>query len=508
MAIIILEEPFRMVSAYAPMVYKFFDPDGTPGAIYELLIRVDGGVGAILLVGTQTQSVYRNSQYAQFDISEIIQNFITFDYLSNSSTISLIEQDGSSILLTCKLNYYEPDSNGIPIFVATTTSSDVVACNTIADDVTDTDLDKYISSTVEFLTRQKTQILRSGEHVQLHHLLLWFGALGRLFVLKKYPISGGTSETDISPETFNRRSFAFYGEENPFGIQPSPTLLGATEIRTTDSDGKARIGVEIGATAGSSFEIVNTDIGDKVNFEVFATKAGNVELSFEGAAVLETFTCVIGYNEFLSLDIPVGTTSLKFLNQTTEKAIVTWAETLEANFDSSLRKRRGILYLNEYDATLEKIEIWMVDDFSARNVVSEVITFNMDSHCEGTRIAWLSRHGSMEHYTFTGHNVTNRDISKNKILSEVIVPVGEDRGFKTPHSQSIDSTTIFSDFENPDTLKWMAEMAESPEVFLVNAFDDRVPIDITISSFPIGGTELRQASITYRPTYFNLTQNG
>ena len=123
----------------------------------------------------------------------------------------------------------------------------------------------------------------------------------------------------------------------------------------TGEDGKNYIGVLIPDNA-DYVQIPSTDVGLKFRFEIFAMEAGDCILTFIGAATTDTHSCAIGHNQLESIAIPAGTTAIRVENGTNSPMWLVWADILEEGQDQ-MQVNRGVLYVDEYDATLEKIEL-------------------------------------------------------------------------------------------------------------------------------------------------------
>lgn len=508
MAITITEQPSGIVSAYAPMILKMFDTSATSDGVIVATVEINDGTGRWKSYGQKTQYKYKNSHNFVFDVRQEAQRGVTFDYPNQSGSAIILAELNSAATVRVALEHFEPVS-GVMTSQSSTTSSSWVVCNTIPDDRTDTDLTDYIlndDGSKLFLTRQKTQFLRDGEHLQFH--FLWDESqLGTDVTMRSYPLSGSPSNSTISLQAFDYETAAFEGiEGDTLTSSPTLTTSNASLVRITDSLNKEWVGVQIDGSGSDYFQFANTDVGKKLKLEVFAMATGTIDVTFvgSGAGVTTLTVSSTGYTTFTTGAIPASTTAIKVENKMSTVCYVTWANIVEETY-STITENRAILYIDEYDATLEKIELWVENDSTQ---ITETLTVKMAGCSNGKRLAWLSKRGTMEHYTFTWGDQSERSISKNEILSESTEPTGEQRGYRTPSAESIDMTTVYTRFETPETMQWLAEIAESPEVYLVNAYNDRVPVSVINSSFPLGGKRLVQGAITFKTSYNNIIQNG
>jgi len=492
-----------VLSAYEPLVVSItentVDETSTMTAIVEVMRDNND---RWIAIGEKQQFVYRNAQHFRFEVSEIVQRELGHDYPSQPDSNIIINQNESIGKFRVWVKHYKAGT-----FQTQAWTNVFYASNTIPDKPSDTDLTKFIfvdGEENEFLTRIKRQTLRPNEHLQFH-FFFYEGQLGTDAQIKKYPKSGSPTTTAIPILAHNESSHAFQGKDDGSSLSSTPTLsyTGAALARVTGSDRKEYVGVSINPTS-QYVEIPCTAIGDKLNFEVFMWETGNVLVTWINGTGSETFVAVDGYNTFTSVDIPSGTTDIRIENKTSSQMWLIWANTLEAGVDT-IQLRRGILYIDEYDETLEKFEVWVENDDTP---VSEVITVDIAECSTGPRLAWLSRRGTMEHYTFAPSQAGTKNATKTKVLSEQFGPIGESRGIRSAFSESNDVTTVFSFHEDNDVLAWLGEIVESPEVYLVHSFDNREPVDVISASFPTESKRITQGSISFRPSHSNKIQNG
>lgn len=499
----ILQQPEEVVSAYAPILIEVSENTIVPTSTMVAVVQVQRDADERWIsIGEKQQQAYRNAPIFRFEVSEFLQRELTHDYPQRSGSKVLIEYNESALSFRIQIKHYIAGVYQTAIYSDTCT-----AVNTIPDDRTNTSLSDFIfvdADVNDFLTRNKNQLLRQNEHLQFH--FLWNeGQITTKGKMIKYPLSGSPSTSDIDILTYSHETAAFQGFDTAGTLTSTPTLsyTNSELARITGSDGKEYVGVKIDAS-NQYVEIPSTDVGDKFKFEVFMQEAGNIYLTFIGASSGENQACVIGYNTKTSSDIPASTTAIRVENKTSSDCWLVYANIVEAG-QNQIPLNRGILYIDEYDVTLEKIELYIQNDTDA---VSEVLTVRMGGCSNGKRLAWLSKRGTMEHYTFTWGDSSERSVEKSKILTEELIPIGESRGIKTPFAQSQDVTTVYTYHETNENMNWLAEIAESPEVYLVDSYDVRTPVDVITTNFPLGGRRLRQGSISFRPSYYNKIQNG
>ncbi len=499
----ILQQPEEVVSAYAPILVEVSENTIVSTSTMVAVVQVQRDADERWInVGEKQQQAYRNAPIFRFEVSEFLQRELTHDYPYQEGSKVIIEYNESALNFRIQIKHYIAGVYQTAIYSDTCT-----AVNTIPEDRTNTSLEDYIfvdADVNNFLTKNKDQILRKDEHLQFH--FLWNeGQINTVGKLKKYPLSGSVTTSDIDILAYSHETAAFQGFDTAGTLSSTPTLTytSAELARITGSDSKEYVGVKIDAS-NKYVDIPSTDVGDKFKFEVFMQEAGNIFLTFVDASTGDIHACTVGYNTKTSIDIPSGTTAIRVENKTASDCWLVYANIVEAGQDS-MQLNRGILYVDEYDDTLEKIELYIQNDTDA---VSEVLTVRMGGCSNGKRLAWLAKSGTMEHYTFTWGDSSERNVEKSKILTEQLVPIGESRGIKTPFAQSQDVTTVYTYFETNDNMEWLAEIAESPEVYLVDSYDVRTPVDVITTNFPLGGRKLRQGSISFRPSYYNKIQNG
>lgn len=500
-----ITQPDDIVSAYAPLVFEISENTTVPTSTMVAVIEVQRNADQRWVsIGEKQQQAYRNAPLFRFEVSEFIQRELSHDYPYQDGSNVLINYNESALQFRLLVKHYIAG-----VFQTSTYSNQIVAVNTIPDDRTNTSLSEFImqdAAVKSFLTPIKTHKLRKDEHLQFHFLFNE-GQINTKAVMTKYPLSGSPSDHDIDILAYSHETASFQGFDTNGTLTSTPTLsyTNAELARITGSDGKEYVGVKIDAS-DKYVEIPSTDVGDTFKFEMFMYESGNVLLTFIDATTPTTdiIACDVGYNTNTSVAIPAGTTAIRVENKTSSECWLVYANIVEAS-QNQIPLNRGVLYIDEYDPTLEKIELYIQNDTDA---ISETLTVLMGGCSNGKRLAWLSKRGTIEHYTFTWGDASERNVEKSKILTEQLVPIGETRGIKTPFAQSSDVTTVYTYHETNEKMSWLAEIAESPEVYLVNSYNDRVPVDVITSNFPLGGRKLRQGSISFRPSYYNKIQNG
>jgi hypothetical protein len=494
----IIEEPALIVSAYEEQIVRVIDPAATDTGYVVCTVEYHNGDGHWRDLTPQSQRKYRNTNEFRFDISDVLKQVVTHDFPTESSSIVVIGQMNSISLCRIKLEHFEL-SAGVYTSQSTTTGSSFKACNTIADTIADYYLDD--GSTEEFLTTMKEQVIRENDIVQLA-FLQQFGEVSSVAKIVNYPLSGGSATNDISFDTPDNEFAGFYGiDTNPLTASVSLSESNAVIAYTTDSSGKEYIGINFAATGYITF--ANTDVGLKLRIHCHALAVGSsIKVTYNGAASNETLTVAVGWNTVTGGAIPAATTSIKIENLTGDVVMMAYANILTENA-SNILSERGVVVINAYDATDEKIEIYMYNDSAA---ISEVITYYMNTVCGGLRLAWLSSLGNMEHYTFTDNENTRLKADKKRILSGK--GSATERGIRTTDSRSNETTTIFTFFENADKFAWLSEIIESPEVYLVDSSNGRTLIDVVSADFPLVSPSLEQGSLTFRLSKFKGVQRG
>jgi uncharacterized lipoprotein YbaY len=501
MAIVIHSEPTGIVSAYTRQLVQVIESTATTIAVIKITVEGHDSKGHWRVLGVKSQTKYRNTNYFQFEISDLLKAFLSNDNPSNATSAVLLDNYNSSGTFRVKYEHFEAG-----VSQSTSTGTSFVAVNTIPVDRWSAALTDYIlddTASKLFLTRNKTQYLRSGEHLQFH-FLFDESMVGTVAKVKTYPISGSASTASVSITAINHEVAAFYGIDGDT-LTVSPAHASVTDSdpqRITSEDGIEFVGMQ--TDNNGQFTFNNTDIGKTVKFSVYAQTAGNIKLTFNGTATTDIIPAAQGWNTLTSIAIPTSTTSIKMENLSGSEVLYSYVNIVTASY-ATIINNRAIVYLNEYDATASKIELWVENDSTQ---ITETLTVHMQHNLAGLRLAWLADSGTVEHYTFNGYSAKDKQISKNKIASNGLNETQSDRGVKLAFANFESVTTIYTFFEDSDVLEWLSNIATSPEVYLVDAYNDITPIDVITSNFPIGGTDLRYGSISFKLSKSGLVQNG
>ena len=97
---------------------------------------------------------------------------------------------------------------------------------------------------------------------------------------------------------------------------------------------------------------------------------------------------------------------------------------------------------------------------------------------EGCRIAWRSRAGSIEHYTFPVVKSVVQKIRKEQVLTD-------DAGYEDISIRDERTTTLASAFEPAAVIEALAEIAASPQVWKIDG-DKYEEVDILTREQTIG----------------------
>lgn len=493
----IIEQPSGIVSAYHDQYLEVIDTAATDSGYVTVYIEYHNGDQNWKALPHQSQKKYRNSNRFKFNLSAMLQETVLgTDNVSAAASATLINYNNSAAHVRAKLEHFEL-SAGVYVSQSTAATSAFIVVNAIVDTVSDYVIEQ--SSGNEFLTTLKEQEIRSGEHVQF--AFLWDDTQVSLrTAVKTYPISGSPTTAYKAITAFDYEYAGFYGiDGDTLTSSPALTTSNAVLDYITSEGGEEYIGVNLDSAGHITFN--NSDIGKKVRFEIFALATGSgVKITYNGAASNETLTVsATGYSILTGTAIPSSTTSIKIENLTGDTLYLTYVNILDESYETVINNR-AISYLNEYDATASKVEVWVDNDGSA---CSEIVTLNMRHVSAGLRLAWKALTGNIEHYTFTDFTTLSNSVEKKKIISEDSV-----RGIKTTNTQSTDVYTVYSFFENADVMRWLSEVAQSPEVWLVNAYNDKVPVDVTNSSFPIDSPSLVQGSVSFQLSNVRTVHNG
>ena len=492
----IIEQPSGIVSAYDEQILEVIDTAATSTGYVTAKVEYHNGDGHWVELPRQAQKKYRNTNKFRFNISPMLQQAVYgTDNASYSESKILLSYNSSSALCRVKLEHFEL-SSGVYTSQSTTTSSTFVVVNSILDPTGYPFVD---GSQREFLTTQKTQLMRNGEHLQF--AFLWNEAqLNTQIKITKYPLSGSSSTTTRAILPIDYEAAGFYGiDGDTLTSSPTLTTSNAELAYVTASDDKRYIGVRMDNAGHITFN--NSDVGLKVRIHIFALATGSgVKITYNGAGSNETLTITsTGFLTLTGSAIPSGTTSIKIENLSGQELLLAYANILDEGY-TTVVNNRGIAYIDEYDSTLDYIEVYVENDSSA---VSETLTIKMKHELAGLRLAWKDSTGNIEHYTFTDYTDVSNAATKRKVESEDVL-----RGIKSIDTKANDVYTVYTFHENDQTLEWLSEIVSSPEVWLVNSYDDKIPVDVITGDFPKKSALLEQGSISFRKSNYTTVHGG
>jgi hypothetical protein len=130
-------------------------------------------------------------------------------------------------------------------------------------------------------------------------------------------------------------------------------------------------------------------------------------------------------------------------------------------------------------------------------IFSETKTFIVDCSCDRFkpyRFIWLNRLGGMDTYTFRLADTKTVSIERkefSRYLSAYSTAMQKwgyeigDRGRTVYDVRSLDTYTVVSTWQTEAEHKWLEELFTSPEVYLIDDQETRIPIVITSNSIAI-----------------------
>jgi hypothetical protein len=91
----------------------------------------------------------------------------------------------------------------------------------------------------------------------------------------------------------------------------------------------------------------------------------------------------------------------------------------------------------------------------------------------GKRLAWINRYGVVDYYTFPIIDSRTLSGGRGRILSSA--------GWNTVETEAEEWTLLTSDYEQAETLEWLAELLSSPRVWIVEQYG-AVEVDVADSA--------------------------
>lgn len=114
-------------------------------------------------------------------------------------------------------------------------------------------------------------------------------------------------------------------------------------------------------------------------------------------------------------------------------------------------------------------EVSIVDENDSDAELTEVITFNIDFKCHGTktRFCWINPRGGYDTYTFSSPRKLNSSVKKSTYdRSRKQLTVVSDRQESITNVIAQDSISTGTDKIDTETAEWLQELLESPQVFI------------------------------------------
>lgn len=479
--------------------------------------------------GKKIQDKYINKYYYKFNISNVLQKVLSYDYKDSAATGLYSKAENSCIEYYVKFTEYWPNSTtGVYEAHDTASSSSYYCSNATMLKTEDQALTDYLlatGSTRKFLTNSPSNVpIRVGEKAELHFLTSETVIHGKI---KETKIGGSTSTTnyDIAAQSL----FQYFW---PFEIDASDAVTvpnQASYIEAISSTGGSGLFVMPDDTntiwggarlVGTTHQVDILLPSGTLSIEILAKAVGgavNVDVSYyhSGAwqASSTTFAVTTGAFVTYSHTLPTGafTITKVRLTKTSASPNALYMAYGKANWTSTLPiNKRCILNIasNLIQSDTAKIECWIED---ATTRISEIKTFTADHtvYSETTRISWMNHRNGIDHYTFTAAHSENWSVEKVNFIRELQTTFNKyDRGKGVAFVDSDIVFSCFSEFENTDKLRWIAEINESIEAFLILS-DVRYAIEIVTNEVtPKKQTELLQVEAKWRFANKRNIQNG
>lgn len=522
MAITIITTPSNISSAYSSIVFEVTSnsTDIDTKILAEVYYRRTPK-SFWRKCGKKIQDKYIDKYFYRFNISNLLQKVLTFDYVDESATGIYTPNQNSSVEYYVKFTEYWPDADEILTAHDTASSSTYWAVQSTMLKTESQSLSDYIiaaGSTKKFLSNSPSVVpIRVGEKVELHFLTTETDLKARI---KETKANGTNSTSDVSLSSQELAQYMWDYEidaDNFVTIPAEGDSLGAINgsmKALPDGDNKIWGGLDLNAAVGSSIYVTVPGGFTKVSVMIIAQTA-NADFTphyYYGGSWGSTtgFTALVGVPYTYTYTFPSGTTEF-WLEKASGagKVHILWGKFIYATDD--IITKRAILNIDDTEIASDtaKIEVWIAD--GSNNVISEVRTFKADqvNLAESTRFAWLNHRGGFDHYTFTAGHEEVLEAEKVKFIRELQTTFTKaDRGTGIAFVESNYTFTAFTQFESTEMLRWIAEIVESPEVYLI-INDVRIAIDIiTKEALPKKQSALLQMVIQWRFASPRNVQNG
>ena len=522
MSISIFTAPSTIQSAYSPIVFEVTSSSTNVETkiLAEIYYRRKPK-DFWRKCGKKIQSKFINMDYFKFNIANVLQKVLTFDYINGSSTGIYTPNQQSAIEYYVKFTEYWPDGDGVYTSHDTTSSSSYWACNTTKLKTESQSLTDYIiaaASQNKFLTNSPSVIpIRVGEKAELSFLTTETSVVGKIKETKQ----NGTNST----ATVNLSAQELFQYMWDFEIDADNTVTIPTEgnnIDTVDgtynalADASKTVwgGIKLNAAIGSSLYIDIPAGFTKVSIQVKAltTDADFTPHYYWGGSWGSTtgFTAVAGVPYTYTYTFPSGATQFRLEKTSGANQVeIYWGKFIYST--SQIISKRGILNIDNTEVASDtyKLEAWLED--GSNNRISEIKTFLADhvARSETVRIEWFNHRGGFDQYTFTAGQSEKNEVEKVKFLRELQTTfTTADRGLGVAFVESVIKFSSFSQFENTDTLRWLAEIIDSPEVYLI-VNDTRIAIDIlSKDATPKIQNNLSQMELQWQFASIRNIQNG
>ena len=177
--------------------------------------------------------------------------------------------------------------------------------------------------------------------------------------------------------------------------------------------------------------------------------------------------------------------------------------------------KRGILHVGNVfpqGSSEETVEVWLEDTNGTR--ISEIITYCKDHRCKpehSVRFKWLNRRGGFDAKTFSAVRTEQRKQKRTEI--EVALPYNyssQDRIKKVVSVSADREHSVICEIETEEQSKWMTEIFDSIEVYLVDDLTGAVTPIVITNKAPddVDTEELPQVEVRFVYANPPILQNG
>lgn len=118
---------------------------------------------------------------------------------------------------------------------------------------------------------------------------------------------------------------------------------------------------------------------------------------------------------------------------------------------------------------------------------------------DAVRLCWLNPYGAVDYYTFRAVG-SKMQVAKSKVYAQ--------SGYTTSAGSTEAHTTLISEYEPTETIKWLADIVSSPAVWIAEKSGGFTPVDVVTEVAEIRSDKPLSLTLEIRPRQKTAMQRG